>query len=260
MATKKQLSPAVGTSARTAPTSRTKPAVAPAKEPTVVGEVADRKTAILQAAERLFAARGYHGVSIRDIADAAGVPLALVGYYYGPKLSLYHAIFRAHATYIDVRLRSLRQAQQNAAPDALLLDIVSAFVLPVLELATKPTGRDFLRLLSRGMSDQLAEDEPIIRELFDPLAHAFIEAMAAALPGASRSQAAWCYQFALGALLHHVNDQRIGRLSLGENIPGDATHAGPLLVRFIAAGIRGACTSAKPLPNRSVNKKALPQR
>jgi AcrR family transcriptional regulator len=201
----------------------------------------NRQANILQAAERLFAARGFHGVSIRDIADEAGVPLALVGYYYGPKLSLYHAIFRAHAGYIGVRLQSLGEAQRAAAPEALLDEIVRAFVLPVLEVASQPAGQHFLRLLSRGMSDHLEEDEPIIRELFDPLAHAFIDALAAALPQATRSQAAWCYQFALGALLHHVNDRRVERLSLGQNQPGDEAVAGPLLVRFIAHGMRGAC-------------------
>lgn len=204
----------------------------------------NRQANILQAAERLFATRGFHGVSIRDIADEAGVPLALVGYYYGPKLSLYHAIFRAHAGYIDVRLQSLAEAQQKAPPGQLLEEIVKAFVLPVLEVASQPAGHHFLRLLSRGMNDHLEEDEPIIRELFDPLAHAFIDAMAAALPQATRSQAAWCYQFALGALLHHVNDQRIERLSFGQNLPGDEATAGPLLVRFIAQGLRGACGAA----------------
>ncbi|MDP3824488.1 MAG: helix-turn-helix domain-containing protein, partial [Burkholderiales bacterium] len=43
---------------------------------------ADRKQAILLAAEKLFAQRGYHAVTIRQIADEAAVPLALVGYYY----------------------------------------------------------------------------------------------------------------------------------------------------------------------------------
>jgi len=204
----------------------------------------NRQANILQAAERLFAARGFHGVSIRDIADEAGVPLALVGYYYGPKLSLYHAIFRAHAGYIDVRLQSLAQAQSAAAPGLLLEEIVKAFVLPVLEVARQPAGQHFLRLLARGMTEHLEEDEPIIRELFDPLAHAFIDAIAGALPQATRGQAAWCYQFALGALLHHVNDQRIERLSHGQNQPGDEDTAGPLLVRFIAHGMRGACGGA----------------
>jgi AcrR family transcriptional regulator len=200
-----------------------------------------RRDNILAAAERLFATRGFHGVSIRDIAEEAGVPLALVGYYFGPKVELYHAIYRERAGYIGERLNALASAQQEAAPAQLLEEIVKAFVLPVLAVAADPGRRNFLRLLSRGMNDQLAEDEPMIRELFDPLAHAFIDAMHAAVPGATRSQLAWCYQFALGAVLHHVTDLRIERLSLGENQPGDGETAGPLLVAFLTQGIRGAC-------------------
>ena len=203
----------------------------------------NRQQNILQAAERLFAARGFHGVSIRDIADEAGVPLALVGYYYGPKLALYHAIFRERAGYIGERLQALAEACQSEPAADRLDAIVAAFVLPTLRVAAQTDGRHFLRMLSRGMSDHLEEDEPIIRELFDPLAHAFIDALAQALPQATRGQAAWCYQFALGALLHHVTDQRIERLSRGENQPGDHEQAGPLLVRFIANGMRGACAA-----------------
>ncbi|HSI59319.1 MAG TPA: TetR family transcriptional regulator [Ideonella sp.] len=203
----------------------------------------NRKHNILLAAERLFASRGFHGVSIRDIADEAGVPLALVGYYYGPKVELYHAIYRERAGYIEERLRSLAAAQREAPAGELLEAIVSAFVLPVLKVAGSGEGRNFLRLLSRGIADHLAEDEPIIRELFDPLAHAFIDAMTAAVPQATRGQIAWCYQFALGAVLHHVIDRRIERLSLGQNQPGDGEAAGPLLVPFIAHGIRGACAA-----------------
>lgn len=202
-----------------------------------------RKEAILRTAERLFAQHGFHGVSIRDIADNAGVPLALVGYYYGPKVDLYHAIYRQRAGYVQERLDSLARVQKEAPPDQLLEEIVKAFVLPVLKVAATPDGRQFLRLMSRGMNDQVAEDEPVIRELFDPLAHAFIQAFMDAIPGATRGQAAWCYQFALGALLHHVIDERVERLSLGENQPGDGDVAGPLLVRFITEGLRRACAA-----------------
>ncbi len=200
-----------------------------------------RKENILRSAERLFAQRGFHGVSIRDIADEAGVPLALVGYYYGPKVELYHEIYRQRAGYIQERLVTLQRVQAETQPARLLEEIIKAFVLPVLKVAATPDGRIYLRLMSRGMNDHLAEDEPIIKELFDPLAHAFIDALQQALPQASRGQVAWCYQFALGALLHHVIDERVERLSLGENQPGDGEAAGPLLVRFIADGIKGAC-------------------
>lgn len=204
----------------------------------------NRKETILRTAERLFAQRGFHGVSIRDIAEEAGVPLALVGYHYGPKVDLYHEIYRQRAGYVQERLNMLARVQQDAAPGQRLEEIVKAFVLPVLKVAATPDGRIFLRLMSRGMNDQVAEDEPVIRELFDPLAHAFIDALKDALPGASLGEAAWCYQFALGALLHHVIDERVERLSYGENRPGDGETAGPLLVRFITEGMRRACAKS----------------
>lgn len=207
------------------------------------GTTVDRKLRILRTAEALFAKRGYHGVSIRDIADTAEVPLALVRYHFGPKLDLYHTIFRERAGYIQNRMYALAQAQLLAEPEALLDEIIKAFVLPVLELSATPDGHIFLQLLARGMSEHLEEDEPIISELFDPLAHAFIDALTRAQPGVRRETVAWCYQFALGALLHHVTDDRINRLSPGIDEAG-RRQAGELLVVFIVNGIRHAC--AKP--------------
>ena len=203
----------------------------------------DRRAAILRSAQNLFAERGFHGVSIRDIADAAGVPLALVGYYFGPKLDLYHAIFREHAGYLQTRLHGLAEAQLRAPPGQLLSEIVKAFVLPVLDLDRSADGHAFLRLLARGMSEQLDEDRPIIEELFDPLATAFIDALTRAQPGVQRTTAAWCYQFALGALIHHVTDKRIRRLSPGSGT-AQKRRAADLLVRFVAQGIVGACGDA----------------
>ena len=205
--------------------------------------VPDRKHNILVAAERLFAERGYHGVSIREIADEAGVPIALVGYHFGPKLDLYHAIFHHRSAYIGERLQALALAQREAPKSQLLERIVEAFVLPVLAVATQPKGKYFLRLLARGVTEQLAENEPPIRELFDPLAHAFIDALTAAVPNADRSTMVWCYQFALHSLLNLVSDQRVERLSFGANRFGDFDSAGPILIRFVCSGIRGVCAA-----------------
>jgi len=222
-------------SASSAVRSRSAPA------PTEKDLTPTRKQNILRAAERLFAMHGFHGVSIRDIADEAGVPLALVGYYYGPKLELYHEIYYQRAGYIEQRLESLARAQREAPVGQQLEAIVTAFVLPVLQVAATPDGRLFLRLMARGINDGLAEDDAVVRELFDPLAHAFIDALAQVAPQATRGTLAWCYQFALGAMLHHVTDERVERLSRGENRPDDEATAGPLLVRFITEGMRGVC-------------------
>ena len=201
----------------------------------------NRKENIRLAAERLFASRGYHGVSIRDIAQEAQVQFALISYYYGNKLELYHHIYEVRGTYVARRVDLLASIMAKPHSRQTLHDIIEAFVGPVLRLAADPDGRNFLQLISRGMSDQLQEDEKVIRELFDPLAHAFIDAIASVLPHVTRGTVAWCYQFALGALLHHVGDRRIERLSHGENQIGEFDRSQPLLVKFIVHGIRGAC-------------------
>ncbi len=47
---------------------------------------------ILDRAERLFAARGYRGVSLREIAAACGVRPFTVQHHFGSKLGLYQAV------------------------------------------------------------------------------------------------------------------------------------------------------------------------
>lgn len=48
---------------------------------------------ILASAEKLFGEAGFDGASVRQIALAADVPLALVSYHFGSKEGLYRAIF-----------------------------------------------------------------------------------------------------------------------------------------------------------------------
>jgi len=51
------------------------------------------KTSLLIVARDLFARHGYHGVSIRRLADAAGVNSSLIQYHFGGKRGLYEAMF-----------------------------------------------------------------------------------------------------------------------------------------------------------------------
>ncbi len=198
----------------------------------------DRKAAILLAAERLFAQRGYHAVGIRQIAAEAGVPLALVGYYWGAKHDLFHAIFEHWAPTIDERLSRLCGALSPHQRPA-LGDIVRAFVEPVLTMRASPEGEFYALLVGRELAYAAGAADRVLRDFFDPLAHAFIDALHAARPGVSREQAAWAYQFALGALLHHISDQRVHRLSRSANRPNDR-QAAPLLMAFITAGLDAA--------------------
>lgn len=218
----------------------------------------DRKQAILLAAEKLFAQHGYHVVTIRQIAEEAGVPLALVGYYYGQKHELFHAIFEHWAHSIKARLAGL--AAVNIDPDdtRTLPRIIEAFTAPVLALRASSEGEYYALLVARELYHATEEADRVLRAYFDPLAEAYIDALHIALPHATRSQAAWGYQFALGSLLHHLNDSRIERLSRGENTRADPAVA-PMLVNFIVGGLRAALPRPKtPRTNKTTPRRQKP--
>ena len=59
----------------------------------------DTKTKILNAAEQLFAERGYADTSLRLITSQAEVNLASVNYHFGSKKELIQAVL---ARYLDV--------------------------------------------------------------------------------------------------------------------------------------------------------------
>ena len=217
----------------------------------------DRKQAILLAAEKLFARHGYHVVTIRQIAEEAGVPLALVGYYYGQKHELFHAIFEHWGHSIEARLAGL--AAVNIDPDdaRTLPRIIDAFTAPVLALRASAEGEYYALLVARELYHATEEADRVLRAYFDPLAEAYIDALHVALPHATRGQVAWGYQFALGALLHHLSDGRIERLSRGESVRSDP-RAAPMLVAFIVGGLRAALPRPKTV--KTPRTKTTPRR
>jgi TetR/AcrR family transcriptional regulator len=88
-----------------------------------------RRQALLKRAEQMFAERGYDGVSLRDLADAAGVTPAMIHYYFKNKDGLYAAMLD------DVTGRLLEQIEAANAegvsqdPFRSLMDIASRTVL-----------------------------------------------------------------------------------------------------------------------------------
>lgn len=69
------------------------------------------KERVLAAASELFAERGFHATTARDIAERAGVNLAASHYHYGSKKDLYLEVLRAQFATIRATL-----ARSGAAP------------------------------------------------------------------------------------------------------------------------------------------------
>jgi AcrR family transcriptional regulator len=70
-------------------------------------EYSDKQLQIMEAAETLFAEKGFNGTSVRDIAEKAKVNLAMVSYYFGSKEKLLEALFDYRGETMKVKLESI---------------------------------------------------------------------------------------------------------------------------------------------------------
>jgi AcrR family transcriptional regulator len=78
------------------------------------GDDAAVRESLLAAARRLFLARGFAAVSIREIATEAGATAAMIHYYFGDKLGLYRAMLEAAAEPFRQALERMRSEGADA--------------------------------------------------------------------------------------------------------------------------------------------------
>ena len=67
----------------------------------------EKQIQIIETAEILFAERGFDGTSVRDIADEAGVNIAMISYYFGSKEKLMEALFELRVGSVKSRVETL---------------------------------------------------------------------------------------------------------------------------------------------------------
>lgn len=73
----------------------------------------DAKEKLLAAGTKLFAEKGFAGISIRQLADAAGVNSAMISYYFGGKEGLYEAVITVQYEHV---LSQFEAIAATAAP------------------------------------------------------------------------------------------------------------------------------------------------
>lgn len=210
---------------------------------------ASSRERILREAESLFGRYGFDAASMRQVAEAADVPVALVSYHFGSKEGLYRAVFeRRVPTVVEQRLTGLAIAMSETDLDRRLELVVKALVFPMLRLRARDRDPSFGRVLAHETMDPNAERRGFIREMFDPIARAVVDALASALPGRTREEIWWAYEFMLGAMVYVMGDAgRIERLSGGLCRPDDEEGAVRHMVAFLTAGLRhGAARKASP--------------
>jgi TetR/AcrR family transcriptional regulator len=103
------------------------------------------RAAILDAAEKLFAAKGFDATSLNEVGTAAGVSRGTPGYFFGSKADLYQAVLdRSFAEVREaVRAGRARALARHQTSDAILAGAVSDYFD---FLAARP---NFIRLIER---------------------------------------------------------------------------------------------------------------
>ena len=181
----------------------------------------ETRQSILVAAERLFALRGIDDVSMRDVAGAARVPLALITYHYGTKLSLYRAVFEGRIAPLSRERRErLAAIMRRPSRERRIDDVIEAFLMPMLQSRRR---HPYLgRLLGREIADPAARRRGITRALLHPLSVEYLAALEALLPRRPRAEVHWAYHFMVGAMVSVLsNPYRYRRLSPGVCDLGD---------------------------------------
>lgn len=194
-----------------------------------------KKYDILRAAETCFAAEGYHGTSLRDIAAAANVKVTLLQYHFVTKGALYFAVFEDRQYVNEERLRLLRLAEGVSGVNALEL-IVSAFVDPVLDLHDDPLTLPFARLVLREAADPSSQGRPIMSTFFDPMAQQFVAALRAAMPDRAAGFHEWAYLFAVGALTQSAFDVRLQSIAVSGQLADKRASLKAFLFGALAGG------------------------
>jgi AcrR family transcriptional regulator len=207
----------------------------------------DTKTRLLNVAERMFADRGFSGVSLRQLTAAAGANLAAVNYHFGSKEGLLTAIFESRCRPVnEARFERLGRCAEGPGRPPLLEQIISAFIVPPLSAtAESEGGATFTRLRAMLSVEHNELAASLIAKHFDAASTRFIDALAASLPHLSRAEVMWRFYFLLGALYFaRVNPARIIHLSGGACDAGNVDSVLEQMVPFLAAGFRAPSVGA----------------
>lgn len=205
--------------------------------------------ALLDAAERLFADRGFRGSSLRAITAEADANLAAVHYHFGSKEDLLRAVLSRRIVPVNQerlrRLDACREAGEGVA------GILRAFIGPVLEMRWGPTAdpghRDFARIMSRALLDPKENLQDLFAAQFAEVFERFSDALAECLPTLSRVALEERFHFAAGAMAHTVLGARLQEALSGPEISrGDGCDRTERLVAFLAPGFHAPPSEEAP--------------
>lgn len=206
----------------------------PHRSPTTAGSTKD---AILDSAETLFGEVDVATVTMRSIADAAGVDPASITYHFGGKMDVVAAVLRRRYTVLRehwMQALTLLLAQSDEIPTA--RELLDTVYRPWFELVESedPGWRNYSRLVASMPNSEVIAD--LMRDHSGQWEQALITALNRAYPDADQEVILQAFTLTLGAALSFASSPRLHLLSSGPVEPGDFDLKYSQFLHFVSSG------------------------
>lgn len=192
---------------------------------------------LLDAAEKLFAEKGFGTTSVREITTAAKCNVAAVNYHFGNKQNLYVQVFQRRLNELrEQRLAAIGQVAGSLAEthdvEMLLRAFAQAFLRPLVDPQQGPM---MLQLMMREMINPHLPPGMFVEEMARPIQTAMVNALTSACPGLQPKDALLCLHSLIAQLIHLIQARKI----LADDHPIlDTEGALEHVLKFSAAGIK----------------------
>jgi AcrR family transcriptional regulator len=122
-------------------------------------EAKNKKSHILESAEKLFAVKGFEASTVRDIADEAGVNLAMISYYFGSKEKMMESLFEERMINTKLKVQQLL-SNEHISPFGKVEIMLDEYIKKVIE------NESFYRIL---LCEQVMKKNPQIIKMLRAL-------------------------------------------------------------------------------------------
>jgi AcrR family transcriptional regulator len=183
------------------------------------------KERLVAAAATLFAERGFHATSVRDIARRAGANVASGHYHYGSKKALYLEVLRDQFRSVRSELRKRGGSRPNAELSRLshdeIVEVLHSRIRTILDLLIGPSPSLHATLMQREMSDPSEALPVIVAEFIVPMTEEMSAIVQQLYPRMGADDVESCvrsiagqmlfYRFAMPAMLHMLGREEYAR-------------------------------------------------
>ncbi len=205
----------------------------------------DTRRRILEAAERLFAARGFSATSLRAVTREADVNLAAVNYHFGSKDELISAVFaRSLGPLNRERLTLLEAAVAGASGGRPSVEeVVATLIRPAVGRVGRRDGKPSILagLLGHVHSENDEHVRALVFEQFAATKRRYCEVLSCLLPELSAAELESRFRFVIGAMASALLEyQRVATPVASSSDGEDIDTLVARLVSFVSGGLTAA--------------------